>query len=178
MRTAILGLALLSSPALAAPGFVPVQGVLTDSNGVAVDGAVDVTFSLFSDSTGTTSLWTDTITVDVVNGKFATELGSSLALDLDTFSNFAGVHLQITVAGDSPMPMVPLDHVPYAAHALNTDKLGGASLDDIRAEIPLTSDIQGAARDAAYDTEQELTDVLDDNYVVTAGTGISITNNA
>ncbi|TNE89906.1 MAG: hypothetical protein EP330_10065 [Deltaproteobacteria bacterium] len=178
MRAAILGLALLPSSALAAPGFIPVQGVLTDANGVVVDGAVDVTFTLFADSGGTTSLWTDTLSVDVVDGKFAAELGSGVALDLDTFSSFPSVHLQVTVAGDSPMPMVPLDHVPYAAHALNTDKLGGVTIADIRGEIPLTSDLHAAAREVAYDTEQELTDVLDDNYVVTAGTGISITNNA
>ncbi|TNE90432.1 MAG: hypothetical protein EP330_08025 [Deltaproteobacteria bacterium] len=178
----LLALALFASPvALAAPGYIPVQGVLTDASGIAVDGAVDVTFTLFDGPNGTTSLWSDTVTLDVVAGAFATELGAgSIPLDLTTFKNFPGAHLQIQVAGDAPMPMVPLDHVPYAAwsdHAGDANSLGGMTLGDLRAEIPATSDLQQSARDVAYDTEAELTAVLDAHYVYTAGSGLALTGN-
>ncbi|TNE86601.1 MAG: hypothetical protein EP330_22975 [Deltaproteobacteria bacterium] len=172
---------LLALAAHAAPGFVPVQGVLTDSTGTRIDGQVDVTFTLYDDSAGSTSLWTDTLTLDVVDGAFATELGAGgVPLDLDTFGNYGGAHLQIQVSGDSPMPLVPLAHVPYAAwanRAGTADALQGMSLGDLRAEIPATSDMQQAARDVAYDTETELLADLDDNYTYTAGTGIAVASN-
>lgn len=169
-----LVLALLS-PAQAAPGFIPVQGYLTDSAGTAIDGSVDVTFRLTSDASGTAALWQDTLTLDVVNGTFAAELGSSLALDLDTFASYPTVHLGITVAGDSEMPLVPFDHVPYAAWAENTGLLNGVSLAAIRAEIPASSDIQAEARAVSFDSESELTALLDDNYTYSGGTGITVT---
>ncbi|MCO4745117.1 MAG: hypothetical protein KC912_10030 [Proteobacteria bacterium] len=172
---------LFSSAALAGPGFIPIQGVLTDSAGVAIDGAVDVTFTLYDDANASTSLWRDTITVDVVDGRFATELGGgNLSLELNTFAVHTGAHLEIQVAGDSAMPLVPLDHVPYAAWADNAGDaatLNGGTLADIRAEIPAGTDLNQAARDVAYDTELELTTVLDDNYTYTPGTGIDIASN-
>ncbi|TNE85660.1 MAG: hypothetical protein EP330_24730 [Deltaproteobacteria bacterium] len=149
MRTALSLALLLPQIALAAPGFIPVQGVLTDSTGAVVDGAVDVTFTLYADGGGTTSLWTDTITIDVVDGRFATELGGgTIPLDLDTFKTYGAVHLGIQVSGDSPMPLVPMDHVPYAAHAAHAadaNTLGGATLSEIQAQVPLVSDIEQAA---------------------------------
>ncbi|TNE85170.1 MAG: hypothetical protein EP330_27620 [Deltaproteobacteria bacterium] len=148
MRSVLCLLATLPSLAFAAPGYVPVQGVLTDSNGAAVDGSVDVTFTLYDDSSGSTSLWTDTLTVVVTDGRFAVALGSNLPLDLTTFENYAGAHLGIQVSGDTEMALVPLDHVPYAAHAehaTNADTVGGESLSGIVSQIPLTSDIQTAA---------------------------------
>ncbi|MCO4743758.1 MAG: hypothetical protein KC912_03145 [Proteobacteria bacterium] len=179
MRRLLAALALLPMPALAAPGFIPIQGTLTDDNGVAIDGAVNVTFRLVTDSTGATGTWSDTFSVDVVDGRFATELGgANNALDLSIFSLYPTVHLGITVEGDTEMPLVPLDHVPYAAwadHAGDAATLGGATLGGIRAEIPATSDLAQAARDAAYDTEAELTTVLDPHYDYSGGTGIDVT---
>ncbi|TNE90282.1 MAG: hypothetical protein EP330_08750 [Deltaproteobacteria bacterium] len=176
MRIPALLALLASTPAIAGNGYIPIQGVLTDSSGVAVDGAVDVTFTLYSDGSGATSLWSDTLTVDVVSGAFATELGGNIALDLLLFKNYPAAHLEITVAGDSAMPLVPLDHVPYAAwasEAANADTLQGSTLAEIQAWIPTVSDITAAA----YDTETELTDVLDDNYTYTAGTGLTVSAN-
>ena len=83
MRFAPL-LALLLAPLVhAGPGYVPIQGVLADNNGVAIDGNVSLSLTLYSDSSGSTSLWTDTVSVDVTSGAFATELGAgSIPLDL------------------------------------------------------------------------------------------------
>ncbi|TNE86903.1 MAG: hypothetical protein EP330_20050 [Deltaproteobacteria bacterium] len=182
MRLALL-LALAAAPTASAdPGYVPVQGVLTDSTGARVDGTVDVTFTLYDDAASTTSLWADTLSLDVVDGAFATALGAgNIPLDLATFANFPGAHLVIQVSGDSPMAPVPLDHVPYAAwsdQAGDANTLGGMSLGDLRSEIPLTSDIETAARGVAYDTESELTSVLDAHYVYTAGTGLDLSGNS
>lgn len=168
MRALILASLLASPLAYAAPGFVPVQGLLTDSGGTVVDGSVEVTFTLYTDATGATQVWTDTMLVDVVVGRFAAELGAGLQLELDVFKNYGGLHLGITVAGDSEMPLVPLDHVPYAAyapHAGDAGTLGGSTRGEIEALIPAASDLLQAARDAAFDTEAELTALLDDNYL-------------
>ncbi|TNE84766.1 MAG: hypothetical protein EP330_28535, partial [Deltaproteobacteria bacterium] len=168
MRTTLLLGLFLAPHALAAPGYVPVQGVLTDVSGARVDGQVDVSFTLFSDGSATTSLWTETLTLDVVDGAFATELGGAVTLDLDTFASYREVHLQVQVVGDSPMPLVPFDHVPYAAwsaKAGDAATLQGVSAADLRSEIPLQSDLESAARDVAYDTEAELHADLDDDYL-------------
>lgn len=182
MRSLLVVAALLLSPlAQAGPGFIPIQGVLTDANGLAIDGQVDVTFTLFNNSGASISLWSDSFTLDVVDGAFATELGGgNIPLQLETFANYPTAHLQIQVESDTPMTLIPLDHVPYAAWAEKSGDaslLNGLSLGDIRAEIPAASDLEQAARDVAYDTETELTDDLNDNYLYSSGTGISIVNN-
>jgi len=57
----VLSLALLSTAALAeVPGQMNYQGTLTDSNGVAVDDIVSMTFRIYADSTGGSALWSET----------------------------------------------------------------------------------------------------------------------
>ena len=157
--------------AQAADGHIPVQGVLTDSAGLPIDGTREVSFTLFSDGGATQALWQETVTLDVVEGVFALELGTTVPLNLDVFANYPAVHLEIQVADDSPMDLVPLGHVPYAAwaeQAADADTLGGSSLADIQAEIPLRSEIETIARDTAYDTPAELTAELDSRYLQVA----------
>ena len=109
-------------------------------------------------------------------------LGSgSVPLDLELFAVYPAVALEVQVAGDSPMPRVPLEHVPYAAwsnRAADADMLGGIGLSELRDEIPSIPEVQQAARQVSFDTEAELTAALDDNYGYEAGLGISITDNA
>ena len=134
-------LALLSTAQAAPNGIIPIQGVLTDGSGAAIDGDVSVTFRLYADDTGASSLWEDTLTVSAVSGRFAVDLGSSAVLDLGLFAAQQGTHLGITVGTDSEMPLVPLSHVPYAAWAEDAGKLGGKTAqetsDDILIETAL-----------------------------------------
>ena len=130
----------LLAPAHAAPGVVPIQGVLTDSAGAPVDGDVSVTFRLVTNDTGSIQVWTDTVTVSATEGRFAVDLGAGAALDLQLFADHPDIHLGIAVESDSEMAFVPMDHVPYAAWAEDAGKVGGQTAADIETGILAETD--------------------------------------
>ncbi|MFC1683689.1 hypothetical protein ACFL0G_05755, partial [Candidatus Zixiibacteriota bacterium] len=74
---AVLSIVLVSTVALAdVPGLINYQGTLTDGYGTALDTTVAMTFSIYSDSTGGTQVWTETQSaVGVNNGVFNVLLG-------------------------------------------------------------------------------------------------------
>jgi hypothetical protein len=118
MRT-ILTLLVLTLPALAtakAPSFLPVQGYLT-SEGKAVDGDVDVRFTLYTAPQGGIQLWQETQQVSAEKGVFHLLLGMAEPLDLGMFADYDGLWLGIKVANDSEMQRVFMGSVPYAGYA-------------------------------------------------------------
>ena len=120
-------LALLCTAQAAPIGVVPLQGVLTDATGTPVEGDVEVLFQLYTDDTGSQSIYSEIVTLATVDGRFAYDLGSTqLNLDLAAFAQFQTIHLGVTVGTDTEMPLVPLSHVPYAAWAEDAAKLGGS----------------------------------------------------
>ena len=74
----ILSIALLSTGALAeVPGLMSYQGTLTDSNGVALDTTVSMTFSIYTDSVAGTQVWSETqSSVTISHGIFNVLLGN------------------------------------------------------------------------------------------------------
>jgi hypothetical protein len=137
----------LLAPAHAAPGVVPIQGVLTDSAGAPVDGDVSVTFRLVTNDTGSIEVWTDTVTVSATDGRFAVDLGAGAALDLQLFADHPDIHLGIAVESDSEMAFVPMDHVPYAAWAEDAGKLGGQTATAFEASILAETDARYLSTD-------------------------------
>ncbi len=101
----------------AAPEFLPIQGYLTDKGGDAIDGEVDLRFTLYTAVQGGTQLWQETQTVTVDEGRFNVFLGFAEPLDLVFFSQYEGLWLGIKVGSDSEMQRIFLGTVPYAAHA-------------------------------------------------------------
>ena len=89
--TAALALALLAAPSAHAdtPPFFPVQGVLTDADGAAVDGSVSVRFALYDALDATTALWEETRTLDVTAGAFTAYLGETTDLAPSLFRTTA-----------------------------------------------------------------------------------------
>ena len=91
----VLSLVLLSTPALAGqddlitagnpmsrgskadvPGLISYQGTLTDSDGVALNSMVSITFTIYTDSIGGADVWTETQPlVEVHDGLFNVLLG-------------------------------------------------------------------------------------------------------
>lgn len=130
----IVFLLLTSSPVKATAGIphlINFQGKLVDGNGVNVPNStpVDVTFSIYSVSSGGSPVWTEAHTggnqVTPVDGIFQVQLGSitSLPGSLDFTSH--DYYLGITVGSDSEMtPRVKLTSVPYAFSA---EKLAGSN---------------------------------------------------
>lgn len=116
---ALVLLAALALPATvsAQPASMPVQGYLEAAGGVAVSATgLDVTFRLFTASTGGTLVHEEPTTTDVVDGRFVYYLGSSTALDLAPF-NGQPLWLEVEVGTELMTPRTPLGTTPYAAFA-------------------------------------------------------------
>jgi hypothetical protein len=125
---------LIVAAVLAAPGIVPVQGYLTDTAGTPIDGEVGMTFRLYADASATLPFYSDTLTVDVVEGRFTTNLGGGTqTLDLARFAMHPDAHLAFQLASDNESPRVRLGTVPYAAFAHAATTLGGETLEDVLA---------------------------------------------
>ena len=123
LSAAALSLAFLSAPSAHAdtPPFFPVQGVLTDADGAAVDGTVSVRFALYDALDATAALWEETRTLDVTAGAFTTYLGESVDLAPGVFRDQGSLWLGVTVESDEEMERVELGSAAYAAvaqHAL------------------------------------------------------------
>lgn len=109
------------------PHLINYQGRLTDTGGdPVVDGEYVVTFSIWSDSTSTSSPDREWIspncTVLVVNGLFNWQLGSRENLQPWTIANDAELWLGIQIASDPEiMPRSRLSSAPYAYKAWQAD---------------------------------------------------------
>ena len=66
----------LIAAALAAPHTLAHQGRLVDSLGQPIQGEQSLTIGLYSSASGGTAVWSETDTVVVDNGYFATERGA------------------------------------------------------------------------------------------------------
>ncbi len=119
----VLSLVLLSTAALAeVPGLINYQGTLTDSNGVALDTTVSMTFSVYADSTGGAQVWTETQSVvGVSQGIFNVLLGRVNAIP-DTVFNGPSRWLRVQVGGDAELePRQRIAGVGYAFRAAEAD---------------------------------------------------------
>jgi hypothetical protein len=83
------------------PGLISYQGALTDSGSVSLNTIVSVTFSLYTDSTGGTQVWTETQPlIEVNDGRFNVLLGRVNAIP-DTVFQDPERWLGIRVESDS-----------------------------------------------------------------------------
>jgi len=111
---------LLLFPVLAhaeAPSFLPVQGFLTAKGGDAVDGEVDVRFTIYTGPQGGIQLWQENQKVTADNGIFHVLLGMAEPLDLAIFGDYEGLWLGIKIGEDTEMQRVFLGSVPYSGYA-------------------------------------------------------------
>ncbi len=132
----VLSLVLLSTAAWAdVPGLINYQGTLTDSSGAGLDTTVSMTFTIYSDSTGGSKIWTETQSAVVVShGLFNVLLGSVNAIQ-DTIFNAASRWLGVKVGGDPETgPLKRIVTVGYAFRAAEADTARYAHT------VPVTSD--------------------------------------
>ncbi|MFC1682901.1 hypothetical protein ACFL0G_01670 [Candidatus Zixiibacteriota bacterium] len=94
------------------------QGTLTDEYGVALDTTVDMTFSIHTDSTGGSQVWTETQSAVAINsGIFNVLLGRVNAI-LDTVFKDPSRWLGVQVGGDAELqPRQRITAVGYALHS-------------------------------------------------------------
>lgn len=105
-----------ASAAAQSPSLVPVQGQLTDSMGVPVDGTLPVAFRLYTASTGGSLVFSEGQTLTFSDGRFTALLGETTALDLAIFRDET-VYLGVVVAGSELTPRIPIGTSPYAGYA-------------------------------------------------------------
>jgi hypothetical protein len=120
----------------AVPGLINYQGTLTDSNGVALNTIVSITFSIYTDSTGGVQVWTETQPlVEVNNGLFNVLLGKVNTIP-DTVFNGVSRWLGVQVESDPELePRQRMAAVGYAFRAFVAD-----TADFARAPAPSDGD--------------------------------------
>jgi hypothetical protein len=97
--TICLCLGILSASA-DVPQYLNFQGTLADASGNPITGTLSIQFSLYTDPTAGTLLWTETEpSVNISNGFFDVNLGQFTPLGDAVFNNPA-IWLGIAVGGD------------------------------------------------------------------------------
>jgi len=147
---------MLLSSALAAP--VWVHGELADADGEPIDGSLNLDLALYSDADGEAQVWSESQAVRFEQGAFAVVLGENAALPDGLFRDHPSLWLGIAVDSDPEMPLLEIGSVPYAEWS---QQAGDALMVDGRT----VDDVVGLSQDVCFDTEAELTAVLNDNYV-------------
>jgi hypothetical protein len=100
------------------PKMINYQGMLTDNSGTPLTGSYNLTFKIWTDTTGGSSLWTETQNgVQVTNGLFNVILGKQTALNL-AFDQQYWLELGV---GAETMPRIRFTSVGYAYRAAIAD---------------------------------------------------------
>ena len=142
------------------PQTINYQGSLTDPAGAPIDGTVDMTFSLYSDSGGVAQLWTETQTgVAVTDGVFSVTLGADTVtpnlLDPSWFDN--PVWLGVTVGTDPQMtPLQEIDAVGFAIRAKGAETAGLSALSLSSGDLDCTGCVTESELDFDPATQSEL----------------------
>jgi hypothetical protein len=105
----------------ASPQIINYQGKLTDSSGQDLNGTYDLTFSLYTASTGGTSVWSEAhSSVTVTNGFFNVLLGSVNTNTLAAiFQANSTLYMEIKVGTETLSPRVQIGSAGYALSATN-----------------------------------------------------------
>ena len=139
--------AAVTLPAAASQSSVPslmnFQGRLTDAQGQAINGNVQVTFRIYDVATGDSPLWEEVQSVTAQDGLFSVLLGSAAPLMPTIFSTGTERWLGIQISGDAEMsPRLRVASVPYAlvaAQAKTSTTLNGLSASDFTTTADLDS---------------------------------------
>ena len=99
---------------------VPVQGFLTDTAGVPIDGTTLLGLALYPSEVGGTPVFSETQTVEVSAGFFTAHLGDVAPLDAALFRDDSSVFVGLRVGtGDELTPRIRFGAAPYAAYAVH-----------------------------------------------------------
>jgi hypothetical protein len=120
--TLMLGLLVSSVTAAQVPQQTTYQGKLLDATGAPEQGIHTIGFSVFANATGGTALWSDSLTVAVVDGLYSVDLGTTSGdpLPSDLFDGTVR-YLELNVDGDTLAPRQAIGSVAYAIRAGSVD---------------------------------------------------------
>ena len=94
------------------PHEISYQGYLED-NGQAVNGTYNMEFSIWNSSTGGTSCWNHSYSIDVTNGRFSVVLGTDTPIPSSCFTDGTERWLQIKIQGETLTPRTKLTSSGY-----------------------------------------------------------------
>ena len=119
-------------PTSALPRVIRFSSSMNDASGTAVNGRVQITFTLYSEANSTDALWTETHAVDVVDGKYNVLLGSTNkdGIPGELFSTDTARWLSVKIEGQPEQPRSLLVSVPYAMKAVEAERLSGKLASD------------------------------------------------
>src|SRR5688500_95648 len=100
---AVAALAFATAVTAAVPTSLSQQGRLLNSNGTPATGSVSLTFTVYDSQTSTTSLWTESQTVALVDGYFAVQLGKSTPFAANLWTGSTPLFLGVKVGMDPEM---------------------------------------------------------------------------
>jgi hypothetical protein len=110
------------------PPVIQFSSIATDENKTALSGTVNITFSLYNNLQGGTSLWSESQNVALdASGHYSVYLGlaTSDGLPATLFTSGEAHWLGIRIAGQAEQPRVFLVSVPYAMKAGDAATVGG-----------------------------------------------------
>jgi hypothetical protein len=115
--------ALATEVPAAVPQLINYQGRLTNSVGAPLDTTVELTFTIYSDSTGSIDLWTETHSgVVVQDGLFQVLLGSVDPIIYKVFEDGSRRWLGIQMKGSpAASTLIPIVSVAYSYHSRSAD---------------------------------------------------------
>jgi hypothetical protein len=117
---AVAAVSLAAAGALAeSPALLPIQGHLSDAEGIPIDGARDITVTVFADEVGGAPLHTESFAAEPIDrGDFVVYLGGAGdPIDLALFRDESALWVEITVASEVIEPRLRLATAPYAGFA-------------------------------------------------------------
>ena len=127
------------------PKLINYQGMLTDNSGTPLSGSYNLTFKIWTDTTGGSSLWDETHSVQVQNGLYNVTLGIMTVLNLP-FDQQYWLEVQV---GDETMPRLKLTSVAYAYRAEDAEQVKGISA----CAIPQANSLFPLGSDAKFPAE-------------------------
>ena len=122
----LFSLLLLPLTASGVPAFLTHQGHILGSNNSPVTGSSNVAFKLYTNATGGSAAWTQTIAVTFDNGFYSVVLGPGTpTLNAELFDASA-LYLGITLEGQEEFaPRHRITSVPYALRSGTSDSVTG-----------------------------------------------------
>jgi hypothetical protein len=124
---ALVAIAFSSCPAMSeAPSLINYQGIITDADGMPLDGSYTLTFKIYSDSASGVQYWFEQHpNTDISDGLFNVILGEDSPLPDELFDN-TELWMGVSVDADPEVaPRTRLTAVPWAVKAAEADSADG-----------------------------------------------------
>lgn len=116
---------------------IPVQGFLTDNNGIELTGEQTVKFTLYDLDEDGNVLWSEEANITLNNGNFSYMLGTTNFIDSTVLENGTPLYLGVKIDDEVLSPRIEIgveSKAIFAYKADNASKLEGKTLAEVKAD--------------------------------------------